>query len=134
MDVEAFAQRLIAARQSGARIASLDRNEAPASAAEGYAVQEAILKQLGIGIAAWKAGASSPTAEPQAAPILADRSKPSPARFALPSFALRTVECELAFSFARDLPKRATPYSEAEVLDAIDAMHVAIEILESAFI
>jgi 2-keto-4-pentenoate hydratase len=133
MDVEAFAARLIAARQSGARIATLGQDEAPASAAAAYAVQEAILRRLGLGIVAWKAGAASAAAEPQAAPILADRAQPSPARFALPPHALRTVEAELAFSFARDLPRRAAPYGEDEVWDAIAALHIAIEVLESSF-
>ena len=73
MDVEAFAARLIAARQSGDRIATLKPSEAPESAAEAYAVQDAILRRLGIGIAGWKVGAATPTALPQAGPILADR-------------------------------------------------------------
>src|ERR1700722_6799567 len=122
MDVEALAGRLIAARQSGQRLASLSADEAPATAAEGYVLQDAILHRLGIAIAGWKAGASSPTAEPQAGPILADRMKPSPARFALLPNALRTVEAELAFRFGRDLPKRGTAYSEQEVWDAIDTL------------
>jgi len=134
MDVEALATKLIAARQSGARLATLDAGEMPSNATESYAVQEAILRRLGLGVAGWKAGAASPSAEPQAAPILADRCKPSPARFTMLSNALRSVEAELAFSFARDLPQRATPYSEAEVWDAIAAMHVAIEVLESSFV
>lgn len=133
MDVEAFAARLIEARRSGERIATLSAAEAPASAAEAYEVQESILYRLDIPIGGWKAGAASPSAEPQGGPILADRLKPSPARFALLPNALRTVEAELAFSFARDLPRRDARYSEAEVWDAIGALHVAIEVLESSF-
>jgi len=134
VDVEALAGRLIAARQSGQRLASLDASDAPTNADEGYAVQDAILRRLGIAIAGWKAGASSPTAEPQAGPILADRMKPSPAHFSMLPNALRTVEAELAFRFGRDLPKRDTAYSEAEVWDAIDTLHVGIEVLESSFV
>lgn len=134
MDVDAFASRLIEARRGGNRIASLSSEEAPVSAAEGYAVQEAILRRLGIGIAGWKAGAANPAAEPQGGPLLADRVKPSPARFKPLPNALRTVEAELAFSFACDLPLRADPYREEEVWDAIAATHVAIEVLESSFI
>jgi 2-keto-4-pentenoate hydratase len=134
MDADGLATRLIAARQSGERIASLAATEAPADTAAAYTVQETILRRLGISIAGWKAGASSATAEPQAGPLLADRVKPSPARFALLPNALRTVEAELAFSFARDLPLRDEPYREAEIWDAIAAMHVAIEVLESSFV
>ena len=134
MDVDAFAANLIEARRSGKRIAALDAAQAPSSASAAYAVQEAMLRRLGGTIAGWKAGAASPEAEPQAGPLLVDRVKPSPARFTLLPNALRTVEAELAFSLARDLPARAAPYGEDEVWDAIEAMHVAIEILESSFV
>ncbi len=134
MDVDALAERLIAARRTGTRIAALAPAEAPASVAGAYAVQEAILQRLGLAISGWKAGAANPTAEPQGGPILADRMQASPARFAPLANALRTVEAELAFSFGRNLPARAEPYGEAEVWDAVDALHVAIEILESSFV
>lgn len=134
MDIEGLATRLIAARQSGTRLAALEPDATPGSAAEAYAVQEAILRRLGLEVVGWKAGAGSPNAEPQAGPLLSDRVKPSPARFAPLPNALRTVEAELAFSFARDLPKRDTPYSEDEVWDAVAALHVAIEVLESSFV
>ena len=134
MDVDAFAAQLIATRRSGARIATLSAAEAPRDIAEAYRVQEAMLARLDIAVAGWKVGAANPTAEPQAGPLLADRVRPSPASFKPLPNALRTVEAELAFSFARDLPPRATPYSEDEVWDAVDALHVAIEILESSFV
>lgn len=134
MDIDRLTRRLIAARQSGARIAALAPEEVPATAAEGYAVQDAILKRLAIPIAGWKVGAASPTAEPQAGPILADGLKPSPASFALLPNALRTVEAEIAFEIARDLPTRSLAYSEEEVWDAVGALHVGIEILESSFV
>jgi 2-keto-4-pentenoate hydratase len=134
MDIDRLTQRLIAARQSGERIAALAPDEAPASAAEGYAVQDAILHRLAIPIAGWKVGAASPTAEPQAGPILADRLKPSPASFALLPNALRTVEAEIAFDVAQNLPARSVAYSDDEVWDAIGALHVGIEILESSFV
>jgi 2-keto-4-pentenoate hydratase len=134
MDVDALAANLIEARRSGKRIAALDAAQAPSSADEAYAVQDAILARLGLAIAGWKVGASRPEAEPQAGPLLADRVAASPARFALLPNALRTVEAELAFSIARDLPARAEPYGEAEVWDAIGSMHVAIEVLESSFV
>jgi 2-keto-4-pentenoate hydratase len=134
MDVEALASRLIAARKSGSRIAALSPDEAPATTAEGYALQDAIVKRLGIAIAGWKVGALSPDAEPQAGPILADRLKASPASFALLPNALRTVEAEIAFRVGSDLPARAQPYTADEVWDAMASLHVGIEILESSFV
>lgn len=134
MDIDRLAQRLIAARRSGERLAALAPEEIPATAAEGYAVQDAILRQLAVPIAGWKVGAASPTAEPQAGPILADRLKPSPASFALLPNALRTVEAEIAFEIARDLPMRSRAYSADEVWDAVGALHIGIEILESSYV
>jgi 2-keto-4-pentenoate hydratase len=134
MDVDRLAEKLIATRRSLDRLAALGADEIPASAAEGYAVQDAILRRLAIPIAGWKAGAASPTAEPQAGPILADRLKPSPARFAMPASAFRTVEGEVAFTLGRDLPTRSQAYSEDEVWDAMATLHVGIEVLESSFI
>jgi 2-keto-4-pentenoate hydratase len=134
MDVDRLAEKLIATRRSLDRLAALAPDEIPATAAEGYAVQDAILHRLAIPIAGWKAGASSPTAEPQAGPILADRLQQSPARFAMPAKAFRTVEGELAFTLGRDLPTRSQAYGEDEVWDAMAALHVGIEVLESSFI
>lgn len=134
MDVDRLAEKLIATRRSLDRLAALAPDEIPGSAAVGYAVQDAILKRLALPIAGWKVGASSPTAEPQAGPILADRLKPSPARFALLPNAFRTVEAELAFRIGRDLPTRSLAYGEDEVWGAIVSLHVGIEILESSFV
>ena len=134
MHVEALAEKLIATRRSLDRIAALAPDEIPANAAEGYAVQDAILERLGIPVAGWKVGASSPTAEPQAGPILADRLQPSPARFAMPANAFRTVEGEVAFMLGRDLPTRSQGYGADKVWDAIATLHVGIEVLESSFV
>ena len=134
MDVDRLAEKLIATRRSLDRLAALAPDEIPATAAEAYAVQDAILKRLAVPIAGWKVGASSPSAEPQAGPILADRLQPSPARFAMPANAFRTVEGEVAFTLARDLPTRSQAYRADEVWDAIASAHTGIEVLESSFI
>lgn len=133
MDAERLAAKLIEARRSGERIAAAPE-ETPATTAEGYAVQEAILRRLGIPVVGWKVGAASPTAEPQAGPLLADRLKPSPASFALLPNAFRTVEAEIAVEMGRDLPPRGMAYTADEVWDAVGALRVGIEILESGFV
>ncbi|HEY1506151.1 MAG TPA: fumarylacetoacetate hydrolase family protein [Stellaceae bacterium] len=134
MDVERLAEKLIATRRSLDRLAALATDEIPANAAEAYAVQDAILERLAIPIAGWKVGAAAPTAEPQAGPILGDRLKPGPARFAMPANAFRTVEGEVAFTLGRDLPTRSQGYGEDEVWEAMATLHVGIEVLESSFI
>ncbi len=134
MDADRLAARLIEARRSGERIAALADDETPKTAAEGYAVQEAMIHRLGIAVGGWKVGADNPTAEPQAGPLLVDRLKAGPASFAMLPNAFRTVEAEIAFIFGKDLPLRDQPYVEADIWEAIASLHVGIEILESSFV
>jgi 2-keto-4-pentenoate hydratase len=46
---------------------------------------------------------------------------------------MRVAELEFAFRFGADLPPRATPYIESEVLDAVEALLPAIEIPDSRY-
>ena len=54
--------------------------------------------------------------------------------FAKDAFRLNGLEAELAFTLARDLPPRAAPYTEADVLAAIASVHAAIEVVDSRFV
>lgn len=129
---EDLARRLLEARRSGARIASLPAECVPADAGAAYAVQDAMARTLGR-IAGWKVGAAALGAEPECAPLFADLIAPSPARFAAARFPLGGIEGELAFRFGRDLPARAEPYGAEEVWQAVDTLHPAIELVESRF-
>lgn len=115
--------------------------ERPASLAEAEVLQDALLRELG-----WSAAAAWKLVGTTHAGIKAlglggffsgfnptGRLLTAPAR--LPRRALRQAiaEGELAFRFARDLPPRATDYSEDEVLAAIGSAHPAIEIPQSRF-
>jgi 2-keto-4-pentenoate hydratase len=46
---------------------------------------------------------------------------------------MRVAEAEFAFRMGRDLPPRQTPYTVHEVLDAVAALHLAIEIPDSRY-
>lgn len=80
-----------------------------------------------------KAGATSLGASPRGAPVFGSLIHASPARIPAESLRVFGVEAEFGFSFARDLPSRSAAYSESEVLDAVGAVHAAIEIVESRF-
>jgi 2-keto-4-pentenoate hydratase len=131
--VDALAALLVTARQGGGRIAALPPELVPASDAQAYAVQDAVLRRLGGAIAGWKVGAAGPAAEPNCAPLLEALALPSPAHFDPARFPLRGIEGEIAFRLGRGLPPRARPYDEDEVWDAIDTLHVAIELVDSRF-
>ncbi|HEV2551981.1 MAG TPA: fumarylacetoacetate hydrolase family protein [Stellaceae bacterium] len=130
--VKALADTLLHARRKREQLGRLSRSFVPASEEEAYAVQAAVVAALGA-VGGWKVGASSPTAEPSAAPLLAAGTRPSPARWELPAGVSVGIEGELAFRFARALPPRGQAYGEDEVWDAIDTLHPAIELVQSRF-
>ncbi|HUZ73480.1 MAG TPA: fumarylacetoacetate hydrolase family protein [Stellaceae bacterium] len=124
---------LVEARQSGRRLPGLAAERLPGDDEAAYAVQEAVIRRLGVAVAGWKVGAANAAAAPSAAPLFAPLVRPSPAVFAVTPENFRAVEAELALSLARDLPPRARPYGEDEVWDAVAAAHVAIELLDTRY-
>jgi 2-keto-4-pentenoate hydratase len=68
---------------------------------------------------------------PTAAAIFPQRIAPSPACFSRADFFGLGVEAEIALRFGRDLPARATPWTRAEILDAIASAHVAMELVDT---
>jgi 2-keto-4-pentenoate hydratase len=127
------ARRLLDARATRTRIASLPADAVPRNPDEAYAIQDAIVAATGP-IAAWKVGAKSPQDEPQCAPICAAWLHRSPARFAAGAFALNGLEGELAFTLACDLPRRDAPYTATELATRIASMHPVIEVVDSRFV
>lgn len=105
----------------------------PADAAAAYAVQRAVWREL-AGEArpiAWKVAAADRDAVPIAAPVLPQRLIGSGDAFPAGSFLAPRAEAELAVRFGRDLPARAQPYSRAEILDAVETLHVAMELVDT---
>ena len=79
-------------------------------------------------IVAWKVGADAPDAEPSAAPIHAATLHAGPPGPAAASFRLIGVEAELAYRFRAAPPD---PCSLDDLAQALDSVHVAIEILDT---
>lgn len=105
-----------------------------------YGVQRKIEVLAAIPRYGWKVGATSQEAqrvldidEPATAPMFASTCFQSPADVAVFSGQSASVESEFAFRFARDLPERPAPYSMDEVLDAVDALLPAIEVVGGRF-
>ncbi len=127
------ASLLVAARQSGRRVAGRGTDLLPRDDAAAYEIQEAVIRRLGVAVAGWKVGAANETAAPSAAPLFAPLVRPSPAVFTVTPEDFRAVEAELALSLAHDLPARARPYGEDEAWEAVAAAHVAIELLDTRY-
>jgi 2-keto-4-pentenoate hydratase len=108
-------------------------DSAPADAAAAYAVQREIWRAV-VGSRrphAWKVGAPTRDTLPSAAAIFPQRIALSPARFSRADFFGLGIEVEIALRFGRDLPARATPWTRAEILDAIASAHVAMELVDT---
>lgn len=128
-----FAALLLAARRDpGKRIASLPAALVPQDRAAAYAVQHLVAASF-AGIGGWKVGTPG-GGEPVCGALPAAGIAASPTRLAAASHPYRGIEAEVAFRMAADLPPRATPYSRAEVVAAIGAMHPVIELLEPRFL
>jgi 2-keto-4-pentenoate hydratase len=125
---QAIAEQLFRARQQHRRVV-LPSRARPSSADDAYAVQEAVGRLLGSSAIGWKVGAPDARTTPNAAPIYDILQ--SPARIAANRLHMIGVEAEVAAVFGRDLPAREAPYGEAEVMEAVEELLVAIEVCDS---
>ncbi len=129
-DIDGLATALVQARRPGAERIAIPA-VLPASLEEAYQVQDAVIKKS-RGVAGWKVGAPSPTADPSCAPILAGSvMTASGAGIAVP--AVMAVEVELAFKMAKAIPSSNTAPSREAVLAAIGSAHLAIELCATRF-
>jgi 2-keto-4-pentenoate hydratase len=134
-DTPRLAQRLWAARRDGVAIEIADA-DIPADEAASYAIQAAAIAASGMARIGWKIGSTSAEAQkllgtsgPGASPMLAPYCYDDGADIPIFPAHKPGLEGEFALRFARDLPPRATPYASEEVLDAIDAIAPALEIV-----
>ncbi|ACK52298.1 fumarylacetoacetate (FAA) hydrolase [Methylocella silvestris BL2] len=131
-EATALAALLIDAQETGASIGELPVNARISSREEAYRVQSALARRLGP-IVGWKVGRKAADAPASRAPLFANRTHPSGAKFERDAFRLFLLEAELAFRFRSGLPPIGRPYARDEVLTAISEVVVAFEIIDSRF-
>jgi 2-keto-4-pentenoate hydratase len=131
--IKQAAARLIKARESGKGLERLPVKLSPQNLEEAYAVQDAVIEELGP-IGGWKVGARGPEALPNCAPLarqlILSQGEAVPAQW----LRLRGVEAEIGFKLGADLPPRDKPYEIADVAAHIESVHPTLEIVESRFI
>ncbi|WP_027798079.1 2-keto-4-pentenoate hydratase [Paraburkholderia dilworthii] len=128
------ARILVAARRQGTLVERLPVDLRPANLDEGFAIQQQVGDQLGGQPGAWKC-ALPPAGKLIAAPIydaVIHRGAQCRIR-AVPAQSCVRAEPELACLLARDLPPRREAYGEAEVLEALGDVHLALEVLGSRY-
>lgn len=125
------AEMLLGVRRGGAKLAGLGA-AAPADEAGSWAIQRAVLAATGGRIGGYKC--ATPTGKPPSGALLdAAGLVRSPARWPLPAGASIGIETEVAFRMARALPPRGTPWTRAEVMDAVAGCFPAIELVVSRY-
>ncbi len=124
--------------QAGTLMDALPRELAPASRAEGYAIQAGLEKFSAEPRAGWKIAATSVGGQrhigvdgPLAGRLLAENIYADGATLSLKGNHMRVAEPEFAFRFAAPLAPREAPWTVPEVLAAVDALHLAIELPDS---
>jgi 2-keto-4-pentenoate hydratase len=136
MDVEqqeAAAQFLAAARRTGKPGARLPEAIRPSELDAALVIQRRVVALLGQPVGGWKCSVPSEVRALNVAPILASTIfRTSPCAIAT-NGAIARIEPEVAFVMGRDLPKRGTPYSDAEIRSAIAEPRLVLEILGTRY-
>ena len=122
---------LMAVRGGGAPAPGLG-DATPATEADVWAVQREVLRRMGGSIGGWKC--AYPPGKPRTAAMLdAAGLRQGPAKWKLPASGKIGIETEIAFRMGRPLPPRGTPYTRAEVMEAVAAAFPAIELVVSRY-
>ncbi|MDX6584574.1 MAG: 2-keto-4-pentenoate hydratase [Solirubrobacterales bacterium] len=136
--IAAAAKTLHGHWRAGTKLGDLEPSQRPRDRAEGYAIQAA-MQRYGSPFG-WKIAATSEAGQkhvnvsgPLAGRIFAERVIPDGGTASMAGNEMRVGEPEFAFRIGRSLAPRSSPYSVAEVLDAVDTLHPAIELPDSRF-
>ncbi len=137
---EAASALLVGSWQAGAVIEALPANVRPQDRAEGYAIQACLERLSADSVRGWKIAATSTAGQkhigvdgPLAGRLLAEMVYPDGAALPFGANRMRVAEAEFAFVMGRDLPPRAMPYSQDEVMAAVAALHCGIEVPDSRY-
>jgi 2-keto-4-pentenoate hydratase len=135
-ELRTFAELCVEARRTATPITSFPAGVEPVTQEEANFAQDAIAAAIepkgSVAARAWKIGAPAPDATPAFGPMISAWIVPSGSVYAGQRIRLRGLEAEVAFKLGKPLPPRATPYTRAEVIDAIESCHPVIEELEAA--
>ena len=139
--IQSAAKQLLPAWSNIQTLPSLDASHRPQNRAEGYSVQQALFEATQDSSYGWKIAATSQAGQkhigvsgPLAGRLLNSRRLSPGAQVNLQGNLMRVMEAEFAFRMKRDVLRHdATPLSTAEVMDAVEALHLAIEIPNSRY-
>ena len=132
-ELQPLRDALVGARRDR-RTVSASNLPQPRSDADAYAVQDAVAEALGwfapAGPRAWKVGASSRGATPNAAPLPSEGIHESPGTFAFGTFQRMLIEGEIAFRLRSPIDADC---GEADAARAVGEWLVTIEVVEPRY-
>jgi 2-keto-4-pentenoate hydratase len=118
----------------------LPPNLRPHDRAEGYRVQAFVETHTAGPLFGWKIAATSEAGQkhinvdgPLAGRLLAERVIADGGICPMGNNLMQVAEMEFAFRMAADMPPRAAPYGQDEVMAAVASLHPAIEIPDSRY-
>lgn len=124
----------------GSVLEALPERQRPGSRADGYAIQAKLEALSAQPLWGWKIAATSAAGQqhigvdrPLAGRLLAEMVHADGTTLRLGANRMRVAEAEFAFRMGRSLPPRATPYVIEEVVEAVAALHLAIEVPDSRY-
>ncbi|HRK17376.1 MAG TPA: fumarylacetoacetate hydrolase family protein [Hyphomicrobiaceae bacterium] len=136
-----FPARIFNARTEAKALPLPGAGEGPQTIDDGYAFQKALIEAWGEPISGWKIGATAApvqarfgTDRPFSGPFYKTNTFRSPARLFRQKLQHTKIESEFAFRFMRRLEPRSKTYQREEVIDAIDALIPAIEVVSPRFL
>src|SRR5260221_739390 len=139
--IQATADLLYQQWQQRSLLARLPDQIRPYTRADGYAIQAKLEARSQLALFGWKIAATSKAGQahinvegPLAGRLLAERVAPLDEPVILGANQMMVAEPEFAFRLGRDLPPQATARSVSEVMAAVAALHLAIEIPDSRYI
>jgi 2-keto-4-pentenoate hydratase len=116
---------------AGAKRVPVDADSQTLALADAMGVQGAVAAGLGVGVTAWKVAVPDGT-NPAYAPMFDNVVKASGSSWRIPEEGFN-VEIELALRLKAGLPRRAEPYTRAEIEAAVSDLVVGIELVGSRF-
>ena len=138
--VSRAARAILEARRTGTLLHTLAQNDQPRSLEEGYAIQQVVTAEWPDKIGGWKVGATSKEvqallgiSEPAYGPVFKNDVFQSPATIPGRRFPHRLIESEFVFRFGKAIRSRPEPYTRGEIVDAVDALLPAFEIISPRF-
>ena len=137
--IDEAAAQIVAAREQQTMLKGLGES-APLTMEDGYKIQDAFMNSWSSPLAGWKVGATAPKVQevygvdqPFYGPFYEPDVYASPAHPGAANYGHHCVECEFAFRFARDLPPRDENFTREEILDAVDVLIPAFELISPRF-